>query len=60
MKDDVLCPYDPEPLKGKPMGMFHCPTCGCMIIAGWPHVTCDVDDGCGYGVEIDYSGVGDA
>lgn len=22
------CPFDPEPLKDVPMGMFHCPECG--------------------------------
>jgi hypothetical protein len=47
------CPYDPIPLAGLPMGMFHCPTCGCMIIAGWEHGECDIDE-CEYGVVIDY------
>jgi predicted RNA-binding Zn-ribbon protein involved in translation (DUF1610 family) len=31
------CSFDPEPLKGKPIGMFHCPQCGEMILAGLPH-----------------------
>lgn len=32
------CSYDPMPLKGQPIGMFHCPECGEMILAGMPHV----------------------
>lgn len=31
------CTYDPLPLKGKPIGMFHCPLCGEMILAGIEH-----------------------
>ena len=31
------CPYDPTPLMGEPIGMFHCPLCGDMVIAGLPH-----------------------
>lgn len=32
------CPEDPERLKGIPIGMYHCPWCGCMQIAGLPHI----------------------
>lgn len=32
------CGYDPTPLKGQPIGMFHCPECGAMQLAGLPHV----------------------
>lgn len=32
------CPYDPSVLVGIPMGQFHCPICGEMIIAGVPHL----------------------
>lgn len=39
-----LCPYDPRPLQGLPLGMFHCPTCGCMILAGVQHPPCDPAD----------------
>lgn len=38
-----LCDYDPVPLAGLPLGMFHCPDCGCMILAGVPHPPCDPD-----------------
>jgi hypothetical protein len=36
-KKKIECSYDPRKLKGVPMGMFHCPQCGEMIIAGCPH-----------------------
>lgn len=48
------CPYDPRELKGLPIGMLHCPECGCMVIAGQTHPACDIDDQCGYGVVIEY------
>jgi len=40
------CTYDPTPLVGVPLGMFHCPgddqgPCGCMVIAGFAHGHCD-------------------
>lgn len=31
------CDFDPEPLKGVPLGMFHCPYCGEMVLAGAEH-----------------------
>ena len=31
------CPHDPRALAGKPIGMYHCPDCGDMVIAGLPH-----------------------
>jgi len=31
------CPYEPERLVGCPIGMFHCPLCGEMVLAGLPH-----------------------
>jgi hypothetical protein len=31
------CPYRPEELKGCPVGMFHCPICGEMVLAGVEH-----------------------
>ena len=37
------CPYDPMLLKGAPIGMFHCPECGEMILAGVPHINYDID-----------------
>lgn len=35
--DKPKCSYDPLPLKGHPIGMFHCPECGEMILAGMGH-----------------------
>lgn len=37
------CPEDPVKLAGMPIGMFHCRYCGCMQIAGMPHL-CDPED----------------
>lgn len=34
------CPYDPSALLGVPLGMFHCPSCGCMVVAGLEHGPC--------------------
>lgn len=34
------CPYDPRPLLGQPIGMLHCPACGCMVVAGLEHGMC--------------------
>lgn len=31
------CTYDPRELKGKPIGMLHCPDCGEMVLAGAEH-----------------------
>jgi hypothetical protein len=38
-----VCPYpfDPHGLVGAPMGQYHCPYCGAMIIAGGPHINYD-------------------
>lgn len=43
------CNYDPSQLKGVLIGMFHCPECGEMVLAGCPHPdyslleqTCDI------------------
>jgi len=40
------CPEKPEKLLGLPIGMYHCPYCGMMVIAGLPHpkeVNMDID-----------------
>lgn len=38
---DVLveppCDEKPETLAGAPIGMYHCPDCGAMVLAGIPH-----------------------
>ena len=44
----VKCKEDPTKLKGQPIGMYHCPECGEMLIAGIPHLDYD---------NIDYSDV---
>lgn len=33
------CIEKPELLKGKPIGQYHCPDCGAMVMAGIPHPT---------------------
>ena len=35
--DDDQCPYEPERECGVPMGMFHCPLCGEMVLACIQH-----------------------
>lgn len=30
-------PWDPQQRVNEPMGMYHCPYCGCMVMAGLPH-----------------------
>lgn len=31
-------PWDPQQLAGAPLGQYHCPYCGAMVIAGVPHL----------------------
>lgn len=31
------CSEKPERLLGAPIGMYHCPDCGAMVLAGFPH-----------------------
>lgn len=31
-------PWDPQRLVGAPLGMYHCPYCGAMVMAGIPHI----------------------
>lgn len=35
------CPEKPEALLGLPIGMYHCPSCGEMQLAGLPHAKPD-------------------
>jgi hypothetical protein len=39
MTTDRQCSFDPmaEAYIGAPIGMFHCPLCGEMVLAGMPH-----------------------
>jgi len=32
------CPFNPIIYLNKPIGMFHCPWCGEMVLAGIPHI----------------------
>jgi hypothetical protein len=43
----IDCPEDPVKLKGAPIGMYHCPWCGCMQLAGLPHIH---EEECGLGL----------
>ena len=48
---EVFCPEKPELLRGAPIGMYHCPCCGVMVLAGVGHPPIVLmDDG-----EYDYS-----
>ena len=31
-------PWEPQQLRGVPLGQYHCPYCGAMVVAGVPHV----------------------
>lgn len=31
-------PWEPQQLVGAPLGQYHCPWCGAMVVAGMPHV----------------------
>ena len=42
------CPEDPRVLYLAPLGQYHCPVCGCMQLAGLPHIHEDV---CWLGLE---------
>jgi hypothetical protein len=39
----MKCPEDPTRLLGYPIGMYHCPDCGCMQVAGLEHIC---EEGC--------------
>ena len=42
------CPHDPRERRGEAIGMYHCPLCGCMVLAGvetHPH-----QGGCRFGL----------
>lgn len=52
-KLEGMCPERPELLAGAPIGMYHCPACGCMVLAGIPHVPHDI--GCWLSLENECS-----
>lgn len=31
-------PWEPQQMVGVPLGQYHCPYCGAMVIAGVPHI----------------------
>lgn len=33
----VSCPHDPRVMHGAALGMYHCPDCGAMVLAGYQH-----------------------
>jgi hypothetical protein len=37
MNERCPWPWDPQQLAGEPLGMYHCPYCGGMVIAGMEH-----------------------
>jgi hypothetical protein len=39
----VQCPFDPKIYKDSPMGMFHCPWCGEMQLAGLDHLPFEIE-----------------
>ena len=39
---------DPRVLAGQPIGMYHCPGCGSMQVAGMAHIDCDRCEGKGW------------
>jgi hypothetical protein len=42
MTEKKKCSFDPKSYAGQPIGMFHCPDCGAMVLAGMEHP--DYDD----------------
>jgi hypothetical protein len=38
----MKCSHDPRELKGHPIGMYHCPECGEMVVAGIEHPNYDL------------------
>jgi hypothetical protein len=39
----VICPHDPVTRLGLAIGMYHCPDCGLMVVAGFPHPAIERD-----------------
>lgn len=38
MDEECPWPFDPHRLLGQPLGQYHCPYCGAMVIAGMLHI----------------------
>lgn len=45
-----VCHEDPTKYVGSPMGQYHCPACGCMVVAGMAHPPCGESCRLGLGV----------
>lgn len=39
---ETSCEHDPQQTKG-PIGMYHCPDCGEMQLAGFPHIKTGIE-----------------
>jgi hypothetical protein len=46
-------PWDPQQLVGVPLGQYHCPFCGEMVLAGMPHLDYRICRHCGTEVYFD-------
>lgn len=33
----MKCTHEPREMNGMPIGQYHCPDCGVMVLAGLPH-----------------------
>ena len=44
------CNEKPEIFKGAPIGQYHCPDCGAMVMAGLPHP--DLCESCNDGTHV--------
>jgi len=40
----MKCTFDPKTYAGYPIGMFHCPECGEMVVAGIDHPDLEIPD----------------
>ena len=55
----IDCSEDPALLTGQPIGQYHCPLCGMMVVAGFPHpphdngIILDICQGLGYVPVVD-------
>ena len=38
MGESCPWPWEPQQLLGAPLGQYHCPYCGAMVVAGIPHI----------------------
>lgn len=50
---DRVCPEKPYLLDGFPIGMYHCPVCSCMVLAGMEHAAHDPECCCLHDISED-------